>query len=118
MEAGARICWIFSYGTLRQSEVQRGIFGRVLEGEQDALPGHVTRLQKVSDPHVIALSGSDEHPALVETDNAGDEVAGMALAVDEAELALADAYETPSHYQRIPVRLKSGRDAFVYVFTG
>lgn len=110
--------WIFSYGTLRQSEVQIGVFGRELEGAPDALPGHVTRLQKVTDPHVIALSGSDEHPALVATDHAGDEVAGIALAVDEAELALADAYEAPSRYRRIPVRLKSGRDAFVYVFAG
>jgi gamma-glutamylcyclotransferase (GGCT)/AIG2-like uncharacterized protein YtfP len=110
--------WIFSYGTLRQPEVQIGIFGRELEGEEDMLPGHVTRLQKVTDPQVIALSGADEHPALVETGNAEDEVAGSALSVGEAELALADAYEAPSRYRRTKVRLKSGRNAYVYIFAG
>ena len=68
-DATAAMIWIFSYGTLRQPEVQIGLFGRRLEGEEDALAGHVTRLQRVTDPEVIALSGSDEHPALVETGN-------------------------------------------------
>ncbi len=110
--------WIFSYGTLRQPEVQIGIFGRRLEGEEDALTGHVTRLQRVTDPEVIRLSGSEEHPALVETGDLKDEVPGQALAVNETELKLADAYEAPSRYRRDAVRLKSGRDAFVYVFGG
>ena len=70
----------------------------------------------MTDPEVITLSGSDEHPALVETGNAEDEVAGSALAVDEAELALADATKRLSRYRRTAVRLKSGRDAYVYVF--
>lgn len=113
-----RKIWIFSYGTLRQPEVQIGLFGRRLEGEEDALTGHVTRLQRVTDPNAIALSGSVEHPALVATGNEEDEVEGLALAVEEAELALADAYEVPSRYSRVPVRLKSGRDAFVYVYGG
>jgi gamma-glutamylcyclotransferase (GGCT)/AIG2-like uncharacterized protein YtfP len=110
--------WIFSYGTLRQPEVQIGLFGRQLESEQDALTGHVTRLQRVTDPEVIRLSGSDQHPALVASENPGDEVPGQALAITQAELELADAYEAPSRYHRIAVRLKSGRDAFVYVYGG
>lgn len=110
--------WIFSYGTLRQAEVQIGLFGREPESARDSLSGHITRLQKVTDPKVIALSGSDQHPALVETGKAEDEVAGLALAVTGNELALADAYEAPSRYRRIAVRLKSGRDAFVYVYAG
>ncbi len=118
MEAGARICWIFSYGTLRQPEVQIGIFGRELEGEEDALPGHVTRLQRVTDPKVIALSGAVKHPALIETGNPNDEVEGWAFGVSEEELLLADAYEAASRYKRMPVRLKSRRNAFVYLFDG
>ena len=110
--------WIFSYGTLRQPEVQIGIFGRRLEGEQDALAGHALRLQRVTDPEVIAISGTAEHPALVETDKAEDELTGWAFAVSEAELPLADAYEAASFYRRMPVRLKSGRHAFVYVYGG
>jgi len=107
--------WIFSYGTLRQPEVQIGVFGRRLEGEPDALSGYITRLQRVTDPEVIALSGSAEHAALSETNNPRDEVAGWAFAVSEAELLLSDAYEAASRYRRTPVRLKSGRDALVYV---
>ena len=110
--------WIFSYGTLRQPEVQIGIFGRRLKGEEDALTGHVSRLQRVTDPKVIELSGAAEHPALVETGNAEDELAGWAFAVRKAELPLVDAYEAASLYRRRPVRLKSGRDAFVYVYGG
>lgn len=110
--------WIFSYGTLRQPEVQIGIFGRALRGEPDGLAGYVTGLQTVADPDVIALSGTDRHPAIVATGRAEDEVRGTALAVKDTELALADAYEAPSRYRRVAVRLKSGRDAFVYVFEG
>jgi hypothetical protein len=36
------------------------------------------------------------------------------LTVTERELALADAYEDPADYRRVAVRLKSGREAFVY----
>lgn len=110
--------WIFSYGTLRQPEVQIGIFGRRLEGEEDALVGHVSQPQRVTDPKVIALSGAAEHPALVETGNAEDDLVGWAFAVSEAELPLVDAYEAASLYRRTPIRLKSGRDAFVYVYGG
>ncbi|MGQ0660749.1 gamma-glutamylcyclotransferase family protein [Sphingosinicella sp.] len=106
--------WIFSYGTLRQPEVQIGLFGRRLEGEEDTLGGYVTRLQRVTDSEVIALSGAAEHPALIETGDPADQVDGWALAVNDAELDAADAYEAASRYRRMPVRLKSGRDAFVY----
>ena len=31
---------LFSYGTLRLAEVQRALFGRLVQGEPDAMPGY------------------------------------------------------------------------------
>jgi hypothetical protein len=31
---------LFAYGTLRQPEVQRAVFGRVLDGAEDAVCGY------------------------------------------------------------------------------
>ena len=31
---------LFSYGTLQQDEVQLSSFGRLLDGEEDAMTGH------------------------------------------------------------------------------
>ena len=72
----------------------------------------------LTDPGVIELSGAAEHPALIATGNEEDELAGWALAVSETELPLVDAYEAASHYRRTPIRLKSGRDAYVYIHEG
>lgn len=106
--------WIFSYGTLRQPEVQRALFGRELDAREDALAGFRVGLVAISNPEVIRLSGSAEHPGLVRTDHPADRVAGLALGVTDEELAAADAYET-ADYVRVPVTLASGRAAFVYV---
>lgn len=104
---------LFSYGTLRQPEVQRSVFGRELAGEPDALPGFVLDTILITDPDVVATSGSERHLILRRQDGAPP-VPGAALAIAEADLALADAYETDA-YQRITVTLASGRTAFVYV---
>jgi hypothetical protein len=39
----------------------------------------------------------------------------MALEITDAELAVADEYERADAYTRIPVRLASGVEAWVYV---
>lgn len=106
--------WLFSYGTLRQREVQLATFGRELEGEPDALCGFVLSTVVIADPDVVATSGSSEHPILRRSADAGDEIAGVAFAVSEGDLIRADAYET-ADYRRIEMVLKSGRRAFVYV---
>ena len=110
--------WIFSYGTLRQPEVQIGVFGRRLAGEPDVLCGYVTRLQRVTDPTVIAMSGAAEHPMLVATGRSADQVEGIALAVNDKDLTLVDRYEAASRYRRMEITLRSGREAFVYVYEG
>ena len=101
---------LFSYGTLRQSEVQRAVFGRRVEGEPDALAGY--RLGWIE----IREGGeATRYRNIVSSGNADDEVAGLVLSISEAELALADAYEGPTSYRRIKVILKSDREVYVYV---
>lgn len=106
--------WIFSYGTLRQPEVQQAVFGRVLDGREDALAGFRIARVAISNPEVVRLSGSAEHPGLLRTDDSTDRVTGLALSVTTEELAAADAYEA-ADYVRVPVKLASGTAAFVYL---
>lgn len=105
--------WLFSYGTLRQSEVQVELFGGTLETVEDSLPGFRVEQLRITDPEVIALSGSDEHPVLRRGGD-GDVVSGSALVVSAGDLEQADRYEVDD-YVRIAVTLASGRDAFVYI---
>ena len=102
---------LFSYGTLRQREVQLATFGRELAGEPDALEGWVLGTVLIRDESVVATSGLAEHLILTPGDGV---IEGVAFELTPEELALADAYET-ADYRRIEATLKSGRRAFVYV---
>ena len=108
---------LFSYGTLRQRDVQLSTFGRELDGRPDAIVGYDLDYITISDPHVIATSGSDRHPILKPTNRADAAVEGTVFAISEAELAAADDYEV-DNYRRIAVPLRSGDQAWVYVFGG
>ena len=106
--------WLFSYGTLRQREVQRALFGRELDGMADVLPGYAVSPLEITDPGVIATSGTAHHTIVHETGDARDTVPGVVYKITGAELAAADAYEV-ADCRRVAVRLGSGLDAFVYV---
>jgi gamma-glutamylcyclotransferase (GGCT)/AIG2-like uncharacterized protein YtfP len=108
---------LFSYGTLRLRDVQLATFGRELDGRDDAIVGFELNHVTITDPHVVATSGSDRHPILRPTDHPGAEVRGTVFAISEAELAAADEYEVDD-YARIRVPLRSGDEAWVYVFAG
>ena len=105
---------LFSYGTLQQERVQLETFGRRLGGEADALPGHVLSMVEITDPEVVAASGSRFHPIVTASADPADEIAGMVFEITAAELSAADSYEV-SDYKRVAVRLKSDRAAWVYV---
>ena len=105
--------WLFSYGTLREAAVQEAVFGRQVELIQDALMGFTLDLVRITDPQVIAKSGSDVHPILRRGD-ASETVPGAALLLTPAELAAADGYEVDD-YVRTPVLLASGRRAHAYL---
>jgi gamma-glutamylcyclotransferase (GGCT)/AIG2-like uncharacterized protein YtfP len=103
---------LFSYGTLRQPEVQLETFGRLLEGHEDALPGFEQCSIQLDDPRYAGAAGAT-YSIVRFTGDAYDLVPGTVLEVTGSELARADAYE-PAPYVRIAVRLASGREAWVY----
>ncbi len=104
---------LFSYGTLRDPEVQRTLFGGSVPTQDDSLPGFVVEQVLITDPDVIAASGLDRHPIL-RAGTPDDVVPGACLQLTDSELAAADAYEVDD-YRRIHVTLTSGRGAWVYV---
>ncbi len=105
---------LFSYGTLRDPQVQLETFGRLLEGEPDAVVGYRLESLTITDPAVIATSGSDRHPIVRASDDPGTAVEGTVLWISEQELLAADAYEVDD-YARTSVPLRSGAHAWVYV---
>jgi hypothetical protein len=105
---------LFSYGTLRQPEVQMGTYGRLVEAEEDVLPGHVLTEITIDDPHVVELSGKSVHTIARPTGDIADRVVGVVLFLTDGELEATDHYEAAA-YARTEVTLASGRRAFVYV---
>lgn len=105
---------LFSYGTLRQRDVQLATFGRELVGRADVLVGFSLSMLKITDPAVVALSGKAEHPVLRRTDDPKDIVEGVIFEITEAELAAADAYEVDD-YARVSAVSAGGLVTFVYV---
>ncbi|WP_231642148.1 gamma-glutamylcyclotransferase family protein [Nocardia sp. NRRL S-836] len=106
---------LFSYGTLQREPVQLRQFGRVLAGEPDVLPGHRQDWVTITDPDVVALSGTDRHPIVRHTGDPADTAKGTVLTVTAEELAAADVYEVDD-YRRCLVELGSG-PAWVYLAT-
>jgi hypothetical protein len=105
---------LFSYGTLQLERVQLESFGRVLDGDDDAMPGYCRTMVEITDPEVLRKSGERFHPIVAPSTDPADEVAGKVFRITAAELAAADAYEV-SDYKRVAVRLRSGKQAWVYI---
>lgn len=105
---------LFSYGTLRDAAVQRAVFGRALEGTDDALGGYRLAQVRLADWEGARISGGDLQQTLAPAE--GECVTGAVLHVSDDELRLADSYE-PREYRRIKVRLRSGIEAWVYLKT-
>lgn len=104
---------LFTYGTLRDRDVQTTLFGRVVPAVDDAIPGFRLDHLTITDPAVLATSGSDRHPVL-RPGEAHDQVTGACLELTDDELTAADRYEVDD-YARVQVTLVSGRQAWVYV---
>ena len=105
---------LFSYGTLRQENVQLATFGRLLDGHPDSLAGFALSPMAITDPHVIAASGSAVHTIARPSANRADRIPGTVFTLTPAEIEAADRYEA-GPIERIRVRLESGAEAFVYV---
>jgi len=106
---------LFSYGTLQQEDVQASAFGRLLNGQEDALPGFEPSLVKIDDPQVVATLGKTHHANAAFNGLSDSRVSGMVFEITDAELAAADRYEEPASCKRIAATLASGKRAWVYV---
>ena len=106
--------YLFSYGTLQNEAVQLATFGRRLEGKPDVLVGHCLRMIQIEDQDFVALSGTAHHRDIQFTGAASDSVEGIVFKVTALELEQSDSYE-PEGYERIPVQLRSGISAWVYL---
>jgi hypothetical protein len=105
---------LFSYGTLRQANVQLATFGRLLEGRADGLFGFALSPMAITDPAVVAASGADVHTIARPSGDPDDHIPGLVFTLAPAEIEAADRYES-GPIERIRVRLDSGAEAFVYV---
>lgn len=104
---------LFSYGTLQWPQVQIATFGRLVEGQPDALTGFRLSPCAISDPKVVETSGAAIHTIARPSGEPRDRIEGMVFAITAAELQAADLYEVDAI--RTEVTLASGAKAFVYI---
>ena len=94
-------------------QVQESLFGRILVGTKEELPGYKIEKLKITDQGVIEKSGTDIHPILVRTGKPADVVSGMVLELTQVELEKADEYEVDD-YRRTLATMRSGNRAWIY----
>ncbi len=94
---------IFTYGTLRDSDVQKKLFNRVLNGSSDVLNNYVKYLITIDNESFYCIKQEE-----------GMRVEGMVYQLSNDELLIADDYEG-DEYVRINVALQSGLNSWVYV---
>lgn len=104
---------LFSYGTLQKDSVQLKLFGRLLNGTKDILEGYKISSIEIKDEAFLAKGEEKFQKTLTPSNDNADIVEGTALEISMEELLLADSYE-PNNYQRIKVRLQSGKEAWIY----
>lgn len=105
---------LFSYGTLRQPEVQQATYGRLLDGRQEVLAGYRLAPLAITDPEVVRISGKAVHTIARFSGDPRDRIEGVVFRLSAAELAATDRYEIDV-YARVEAELASGTRAFVYV---
>ena len=106
--------YLFSYGTLQKQEVQRDLFGRILQGETDILGGYKISSIEIKDETFLSKGEEKCQQTLVISKDKNDQVKGTVFEITEEELHLADKYE-PDNYTRIKIDLESGKEAWIYV---
>ncbi|HTM67705.1 MAG TPA: gamma-glutamylcyclotransferase family protein [Candidatus Binatia bacterium] len=94
---------LFAYGTLRDGDIRKALFGGLPAGEPDMLHGFLKTTTSISGVH---------YPNIVPAEDVV--VHGEVLEVDEDTLRRVDAYESEA-YQRRRMRLASGKQAWVYI---
>ena len=106
--------YLFSYGTLRQQNVQLKNFGRLLDGTEDTLEKFTLKEVEITDEVILEVSDKKFHHILSYTGNEKDKVIGTVFKITSDELLKADGYEVDD-YKRVEVTLESGRKSWAYV---
>ena len=106
--------YLFSYGTLRQQNVQLKNFGRLLDGAEDTLKKFILKDLEITDKVVLQVSDKKFHPILSYTGSEKDKVMGTVFKITSDELLKADGYEVDD-YKRVEVTLESGIKSWAYV---
>ena len=106
--------YLFSYGTLQLKNVQLKNFGRILNGTPDKIQGYKLCSIEIQDERILSISSQKIHPILTRTAKLNDEVSGVVFELKPDELKKADSYEVKA-YKRIQIKLKSGKESWVYV---
>jgi gamma-glutamylcyclotransferase (GGCT)/AIG2-like uncharacterized protein YtfP len=105
---------LFSYGTLQNQEIQKELFGRVLQGSRDSLKGYRASTIEIKDASIPSKGEPQTYLIALPSPNEQDKIEGVAFELTEQELLIADNYETEA-YKRVQVVLESGKQAWVYV---
>lgn len=99
---------LFAYGSLQEEEVQKTVFGRILQGVPEKLLGYV-----VSQIEIEEEFGIESYPIIAPTDDNKDVIHGVVFELTVEELSLSDTYEGNS-YTRIQVPLQSKQMVWAY----
>ncbi|HET6995042.1 MAG TPA: gamma-glutamylcyclotransferase family protein [Chitinophagaceae bacterium] len=105
---------LFSYGTLQKQNVQLELFGRLLPGARDILEHYRIVQIEIKDEKFLATGEDNYQNTLAWSADSNDIIEGMVFDISPAELLMADKYE-PVNYKRIKVKLRSGREAWIYI---
>jgi len=94
---------LFVYGTLKNPEIQKYVFGRIADMKPANLEGYKKSIIKIS---------RNSYPIIIPYKKSS--VKGFVISVSKKEIKLIDTYETNA-YRRKKVMLKDGILAWVYM---
>jgi gamma-glutamylcyclotransferase (GGCT)/AIG2-like uncharacterized protein YtfP len=99
---------LFAYGSLMEEEVQKTVFGRILQGVPEKLLGYEVKRIEIEEEF-----GLENYPIITPTEDYSDCIEGIVYELTIEELQLSDTYEGNS-YNRIQVPLKSQQMVWAY----
>lgn len=99
---------LFAYGSLQNEEVQKDLFGRILEGTPETLIGYVVKKIQIEEEFGLVY-----YPIITETQKKEDTIHGIVYSISSQELRQTDLYEG-LHYKRVEVDLQSNQKAWAY----
>nr|WP_314837957.1 gamma-glutamylcyclotransferase family protein [uncultured Flavobacterium sp.] len=99
---------LFAYGSLQNEDIQKDLFGRILEGTPETLIGYVIKQIQIEEEFGIV-----NYPIITQTENQEDTINGIVYNISTKELHQSDLYEG-LHYKRVEVQLQSKQKAWAY----